>query len=151
MAGPRFNLDSLERRSGFRSAMRRHGLSPTLEVGHAFNEAAGYEGGRRLLGLALPPTAIVCASDLSAIGVLKAAREMGRCVPDDLSVVGFGGFALGGYVLPELTTVCLPLAEIGHAAARALLSLQRGDALADVVLPTTLVTRGTTAPPGQHA
>jgi DNA-binding LacI/PurR family transcriptional regulator len=147
LAGPTINLDALERRAGFRSAMRRHGLSPTLEAGYGFHEAAGYEGARQLLTRAAPPTAIVCASDLSAVGVLKAAGELGRRVPYDLSVIGFGDFPLGIYITPELTTVRLPRPELGRAAAQALLTLRRGERVFDEVLPTCLIERGTSGPP----
>lgn len=139
------NLDAAERRRGFRAAMRRHGLSVDCEAGNGFAEEYGYQAVLQLLALPEPPTALVAASDLAAIGAIKAAQERGLCVPEDLSVVGFGDFSVGAYVHPGLTTIQLPLAQLGQSIASALMALAGDKPVSTEVIPTHLVTRGTTA------
>jgi LacI family transcriptional regulator len=92
------------------------------------------------------PTAIFCASDLSAIGAMKAIAEAGLSVPDDISVVGFGDFPLAKFLHPGLTSIQLPLAELGATAAKQMLALAEGKPADDVLLPCELVVRDTTGP-----
>jgi DNA-binding LacI/PurR family transcriptional regulator len=141
------NLDATDRRRGFRTEMRLQDLSPDTEAGEGFREEFGYRAAQELLNRTGPPTALVCASDLSAMGVLKAAQEKGLRVPEDLSLVGFGDFSVAAYLHPGLTTVCLPRWELGETAARSLIKLASGQELKGEVLETHLVKRGTTAPP----
>jgi LacI family transcriptional regulator len=109
------------------------------------------------LALDEPPTAIVAASDLMAVGAIRAAAERGLSVPGDLSVVGFDDIMLAAHLQPGLTTLRQDKAGLGAAAARALLAMTSSpateattDGPADDPTPTTLpvqlVTRGTTAP-----
>src|SRR5207244_2588773 len=104
----------------------------------------------RLLAQPEPPTAVVCASDLMALGVIHAAHEAGLDVPGDLSVVGFDDAPVAALTRPGLTTVRQDKEAIGRAAGDALLALieDRGEAAAMTVLPVALCERGTTAPPG---
>jgi DNA-binding LacI/PurR family transcriptional regulator len=139
------NLDAAERRRGFRAAMRRHGLNADCEAGDGFRDECGYRAAMALLSGPASPTALVCASDLAALGAIKAARERGLSVPEDLSVVGFGDFTIAEYAYPGLTTVRLPLRELGRCAADALLALVDGSPVANQVVSTHLVIRGTTA------
>lgn len=141
------NLDAADRRRGFRTAMRRYNLNPDGEAGDGFRDECGYRAAMTLLSGPASPTALVCASDLSALGAIKAARELGISVPEDLSVVGFGDFTIAEYVNPGLTTVRLPLRELGRCAAATLLTLIDGAPVASQVVSTHLVIRGTTAPP----
>lgn len=139
------NLDAAERRRGFRAAMRRHGLPVHREAGDGFGEERGYQAAIQMLSSSEPPTALVCASDLSAIGAIKAAQERGLSVPKDLSVVGFGDFTVAAYVHPGLTTIHLPLAQLGKSVASALITLAGDGVLSTELIPTHLVCRGTTA------
>jgi DNA-binding LacI/PurR family transcriptional regulator len=141
------NVDGDERRRGFVSAMRAHGLRPDLEAGHGFREERGYQGAKELLALPDPPTALVAASDLAAIGAIKAAQDLGLRVPEDLSVVGFGDFSVAAYWPSGLTTLYQPRKELGEAAALALGAFARGETVRDQLLPTRLIERGTTGPP----
>lgn len=140
------NLDAADRGQGFRNAVRRHGLRNTVESGGGFQEWWGYDAARTLLAATNPPTAIVCASDLSALGVMKAARERGLCLPGDLSVVGFGDFSVSDYVTPRLTTVRQSRIELGRTAAESLIRLANGEPISDVVLQAELIVRDSTAP-----
>lgn len=96
------------------------------------------------------PTALLVMSDQLAFGALNAARALGLRVPDDLSVVGFDDVPVAAWIEPALTTVRQDQMEKGRRAAELLLaSLQGeiGDEPAEVVLPTALVIRASTAPP----
>ena len=101
-----------------------------------------------LLDLPDPPTAIFAFNDNVAVGVMRAARARGLSIPDDLSVVGFDDSELAEIVVPALTTVRQPLAEMGRMAVSLLMRLlenQRVDALR-IELATKLVVRESTAP-----
>jgi DNA-binding LacI/PurR family transcriptional regulator len=112
-----------------------------------------YEGGRDaaagLLRMPDRPTAIFAANDLQALGVYEAARAVGLRVPADLSVVGFDDLVFTQWSDPPLTTVRQPLLRLGVSAAEMLLDLADGRELEQerIELPTTLVVRGSTAPP----
>lgn len=89
------------------------------------------------------------ANDQMALGVLRALREKGRAVPEDVSVVGFDDIPEAGYFSPPLTTIRQDFAEVGRQGLRSLVeqieSGVRGDA--HVVIPPDLVMRRSTAPP----
>lgn len=107
-----------ERQSGWRQAIRRLGLDP-VEPGYAENDvAAAALATRRLLDTDQPPTALVTASDTLAFGALAAARERGA----ELAVVGFDDSPAARLVTPALTSVRQPLAEVGRAVVRELLT-----------------------------
>jgi DNA-binding LacI/PurR family transcriptional regulator len=141
------NIDAGDRRHGYLRAMLEHGLEPGPVDGDNFVEACGYEVAKRMLAASDPPTAIVCASDLSAVGAMKAVAEAGLSVPRDVSVVGFGDFPLAMFLHPGLTTVRLPLAELGKTAAREMMRLAQGETVEPLVLPCDLVVRDTTSAP----
>ena len=94
-------------------------------------------------------SAVYCANDEMAFGLLRALHEAGRLVPREVSVVGFDDIALSGYSSPPLTTVRQDFRVIGHELVRLVLDQVRGapGAVDRVVVPTQLVVRGSTAPP----
>jgi DNA-binding LacI/PurR family transcriptional regulator len=143
--GPHTNLDAIERLRGFRSAVKEHHICAAHEAGDGFNEAAGYAAARQLLSLPNRPTALVCASDLSALGVIKAAHDLGFSVPRGLSVIGFGDFSVADYMLPALTTIQQARSALGRAAAQSLIDLASGIAIPDTTLPTELIIRSSTS------
>jgi len=118
-----------QRHLGFRDALTAAGLAPHPE--HELFEATWQaEGGRqmaaRLLGHAERPSAIICGSDVLAIGAISAAREAGLRVPDDVAIAGFDDFEFSEYVDPPLTTVRVPGYEMGRVAARMLIDALEG-------------------------
>jgi LacI family transcriptional regulator len=141
LPGPLDNLDAAERLRGFRLASKRFQLRSAPEAGAGFTESSGYDGARALLSANNRPTALVCASDLSAMGAIKAARDLGLSVPRDLSIVGFGDFSVADYVLPSLTTVKQSRVELGRAAASAVIRLSRGEPVIDQKIEADLVLR----------
>ena len=102
--------------------------------------------GRALLAVSPRPTAIIAQSDLLAIGVIRAARELGLEVPGDVSVVGFDGVRLDGLSDDDLTTMVQPATEKGVAAARAALAMVAGDPPGRIAFTSTLHRGTTTAP-----
>ncbi|MBM7097539.1 LacI family DNA-binding transcriptional regulator [Bacillus sp. H-16] len=93
-------------------------------------------------------TAIFCASDLMALGVLRAAERLGRKVPEELSVVGYDDIMLAQYAHPPLTTVAQDKYQIGYESARLLTAmLQQKTKKRKVILDNQLIVRGSTAPP----
>jgi DNA-binding LacI/PurR family transcriptional regulator len=93
-------------------------------------------------------TAIVCASDVLALGAIRAVRRLGRRVPEDVSVVGFDDSAFMNCTDPPLTTVRQPIEAMGQAAVDLLVSQMTGvGVLTDELLfEPELVVRGSTAP-----
>ena len=121
----------------------------SLLVAIGVNES-GYREMTRLLALPEPPTAVVAASDLMALGAIRAVTESGGSVPHDVSIIGFDDLQFAGNVHPPLTTLRQDKAGLGAEAGRALLALIEGrpDTPAVMTLPVELVVRGsTTSPP----
>jgi LacI family xylobiose transport system transcriptional regulator len=153
--GPGDFLCCRARLDGYRAALDAAGVpaDPALvRVGPLYLDG-GLAAGRELLALPDPPTAIFAANDLQALGVYAAAREAGLRIPADLSVVGFDDLAFTQWSDPPLTTIRQPLLQMGAAAADLILALAAGRAPEHdrTELATTLVVRGSTAPPGRPA
>jgi LacI family transcriptional regulator, repressor for deo operon, udp, cdd, tsx, nupC, and nupG len=110
-----------------------------------FDIAEAHEAARRLLERLDPPSAIVCDSDMLAIGVYKAARDLHRTIPQDLSVVSFDDSILARILEPELTTVAIPTSIIGEQACLLLLgALETGQPPEPRLVPLELVVRDST-------
>ncbi len=152
VAGPPNTSTGVGRARAFRSAVRDLGLDtdPRLETtAEHWSEEAGAAGLRRLLDDGVDFTAVVAGNDLIALGCYDVFRERGLRCPEDVSVVGFNDMPFLDKLRPPLTTISIPHQQIGAEAARLLL-----DAIADpsrparsVLLPVSLVVRGSTAPP----
>ena len=135
--------------------MARAGILPDPElIRYSDWQIRGGElAAEELLSHPDPPTAIFGFNDNVAIGALNAARRRGLRVPDDLSIVGFDDTFQSRIVWPQLTTVRQPLQELGRTGVSLLMRLlegQRVEALR-MELSTTLVVRGSTAPPRDAA
>lgn len=95
-------------------------------------------------------TAIFCASDLMALGVMWAAKRLDLKIPEDLSVVGFDDITLSQYTHPPLTTISQDKYQIGYEAAKLLIGMLEGNGTKrNAILDNRLVVRETTAPPRQ--
>jgi LacI family transcriptional regulator len=108
-----------------------------------FYAESGYREGQALLGVADRPSAVFAASDMMALGVIRAARQLGLSVPGDLAVVGFDDAPLAAHADPPLTTVRQDKFGIGGAAATALVGMIESEAAPPpaLVLPVELVVR----------
>jgi LacI family transcriptional regulator len=140
---------SHERLAGHMAALAEYGLGadPSLIVEGDFLAARAQVATHQLLQLPEPPTAIFASNDISAFGVMRAAREQGVRIPEDLSVIGFDDIPQAAETRPALTTVRQPLEEMGRAAARLLLAAMHDpDRPAErIELPTQLIVRASTA------
>jgi len=112
----------------------------------------GHGAAHNLLAVARPLTAIYATNDVMALGVLAAARERGRHVPDDLSVVGFDDIGMSRFLTPPLTTVRIEKTALMAAATDLLLRLIAGEEVtAPPPLLPSLIPRDSTAPPGRQS
>ena len=114
---------------GYKDALNKAGLEPDsslIEGQDTWNEEGGYKSAKRLLSLAQPPTAIFCANDSLAIGVLDSFKELGIAVPQDISLIGFDNSLAGQQKRPPLTSIALPFAEMGKLAVDLLVASLKG-------------------------
>lgn len=152
ISGPDSFRSSHERGRGFAEGLAEHGLAldPAYVRRGAYTFESGVAAAADLLALSNPPTAIFAGNDEMAIGVMKAARDRGLDVPFDLSIVGFDDLPMASRVWPNLTTVRLPVRDMGRMAAEKLTARSRGldpTALDQPEIIPSLVVRDSAAPP----
>ncbi|QAY69866.1 LacI family DNA-binding transcriptional regulator [Xylanimonas protaetiae] len=151
VSGPADMLCSRARLDGFRSAHAEAGVAmdDDLILPGNFYVESGYRAAHDLLTRADRPTAIFAGSDMAALGVLRAAHELGLNVPRDVSVVGYDDLSLAAWATPALTTVRQPLAEMGAMATGMLIDLIEGrqPSTRRINLATELVVRESTTAP----
>jgi DNA-binding LacI/PurR family transcriptional regulator len=148
VSGPQTSLDGRERAIGWQQALAAAGLTSPPALTGDWSSRSGYELGRRLA--AQPDvTAVFCANDQMALGVLRAMAEHGRPVPDDVSVVGFDDLPEAAYFCPPLTTVRQDFDELGRRALRLLVEKIAGASADGPQRPvsTELIVRASAAPP----
>jgi len=151
MAG-RPDLESSRLREAcYRQALSEAGVEvdPSLVRMSDYRRVAAHQPAIELLSCPNRPTAVFAGNDLSAIGTMEAARGMGLDVPGDISVIGFDDVPEAARTTPPLSTVRQPIQQMGSAAVQLLIALMDGciPETTHVRLPTSLVIRGTTAPP----
>jgi DNA-binding LacI/PurR family transcriptional regulator len=136
--------DAYWREVGYREALAQNGLAfdSSLVMPGDFNRDVARRSITRLLEQGVAFDAVFSGDDEAAVGALQALQARGKCVPDEVSVVGFDDQNLAAVINPPLTTVHTPTAEVGRAAAEQLLRLIRTEE-ADLLtlLPTELVIR----------
>ncbi|HVF40338.1 MAG TPA: LacI family DNA-binding transcriptional regulator [Gemmatimonadaceae bacterium] len=155
IAGAPRNVDGHERHLGYRAALRDASIERNAhwEAPGNFTEDSGFEAMRTLLALRSRPTAVFAANDSMAIGALSALREAGVKVPEEIAVAGFDDIPIARHVNPPLTSVHVPIAELGARATEKLVGavadknrhVRRND-----VLGTTLVIRSSCGPAGHQ-
>ena len=138
------------RRAGFEAALAEAGVraGPDRVVSEPWGVAGGRRAMEQLLARRRLPTAVFAESDEIALGALQTLRRAGLAVPGRVSVIGFDDHEMAAAA--DLTTVAQPVCQQGELAARLLVEVLAGGTPDDgeVVLPTRLVLRGTTGPPG---
>ena len=143
------------RYEGFESTMRQAGLQPRTLVGddRGTGELQGYQAARRLLAERPTTTAIFAANDTMALGAAAAARDAGRRIPEDVSLIGYDNSPLASSQLLRLTTMDPNSSQVGGVAARSLLArMQDPDRESEEILvDPQLVTRSSTAPPAPRS
>jgi DNA-binding LacI/PurR family transcriptional regulator len=132
-----------QRYQGFRRALERFGLTPDPDLvfpAHIEIESAA-NSMHSLISRGKDFDAVVCASDLIAIGVIRALHQQGRTVPGDVSVVGYDDIQLARYIDPPLTTVGQDLTLAGRLMVMKLLNASGPDDMRSERLPTELIQR----------
>ncbi|WP_255555507.1 LacI family DNA-binding transcriptional regulator [Enterovibrio paralichthyis] len=126
--GTEYNYSYL-RETGFRQGMERAGLplDESLMLSGGYTKAAGHRLGAQLLDKETPPTAIVCALDIAALGVYRAAEEKGLSVGKNLAVIGYDGLPESGFSQPALTTFSVDMRYSGEQLATLLLRQINGE------------------------
>jgi len=115
VSGPADNIEAAQRLAGYRDALAAHGGVPEQVAQGDFSE----QSGARAAGLLLEgprPDAIFAGNDMMAVGCLQALREAGLRVPDDIALAGFDDIPISRFLDPPLTTVGVPIAELGRQA-----------------------------------
>ncbi|MBK6304682.1 MAG: LacI family DNA-binding transcriptional regulator [Gemmatimonadetes bacterium] len=150
--GEKGHFDTAERLQGYRHALVEAGITPDerYEAQGDFSEASGHRAVQELLALPDRPTAIFCANDSMAIGGLAAVHDAGLRVPEDMTVVGFDDIPLAHYMSPPLSSVHVPVFEMGERAVTRLIAALKGEPVSErrhERLPTRLVVRSSCAAP----
>ncbi len=151
VAGPADWSDAASRRDSWRRTLQENRRDVPPELHGDWSPESGYHNGL-VLGRNPEVTAIFVASDEMAFGVLRALTELGRRVPEDVSVVGIDDIDLAAYSNPPLTTVRQSFEDTGRRAVQRLVAMIANPKISsppDLVTPT-LVVRGSTAPPPVH-
>jgi LacI family transcriptional regulator len=117
LAGPPDLLTASDRTRGFRQELADAGVQVELFPSD-FTWEGGNEAAARAMGAAVAPTCLLAVNDIMAMGALAALRDLGRDVPGDVSLAGFDDIPALRDAWPPLTTVRLPLVEMGRTAAR---------------------------------
>jgi LacI family transcriptional regulator len=152
ISGPPSFRSAHERRRGFREALSERGLKlrPSYDREGDYTYDSGIAVARELLALNPPPTAIFAGNDEMAAGVYKVAHELGLEIPRQLSVVGFDDSATALRLWPLLTSVRLPVRDMGKMAADKLFVrlAKKRPAESDVteVVPKLIIRESTAAP-----
>ncbi len=152
VSGPNELSPGQGRRAGLLAAAQRAGLpSPAIEAGE-FSEEGGYRATKHLISARPEITAIYTSTLNQAIGALHALREAGLSVPEDMSVISYDDLPLAEHLQPPLTTIAMPLVELGRTAVDALCAQLNGGGPKDITIDTRpeVVVRSSTAAPRKH-
>ena len=149
VAGPGDWWTARDRAQGWREALQRRGIAVPDVVPGDWTAASGHAAGRSLLGRD-DVTAVFCANDEMALGLIRAWVEAGRTVPDDLSVVGVDDIAVAEFTTPPLTTIRQDFGLTATSAVARLVARIEGGPPVAAPAPSVprLVVRSSTAPPG---
>ena len=152
LSGPQAVSTASDRVAGYQRALAESGLTPepALVRYGSFTQESGCTMARAALALPQPPTALFTGNNFIAIGALRAVREAGLRVPDDLSLVTFDDLPAAAVIDPFLTVAAQPAYEMGRRATALLLErLAEGGPPApqEIVLPAELIVRRSSGPP----
>ena len=143
LAGPADSFAAAERERGWREALDAAGVSPPVPARGDWSADSGYAAGAELTAA----SAVFCANDQMALGLLRALAESGRRVPEDVAVIGFDDVPDAANYRPPLTTIRQDFAALAHRAVSALVGAIEGtpQGEASAVIPTELIERDSTA------
>jgi len=132
-----------DRYRGYVNAHQKHNMpvDPALQFDAFFSEDSGYKATQKLIASGIEFSAITCASDLIAIGAIKALREKGIRVPRDKQIVGFDNIPTAEHLAPALSTVRQDTFLAGQTLVESVIKLIEGETVSSSLLPTTLIVR----------
>lgn len=150
ITGPKNVSTAVDRVAGYKHALKEAGLAENEIIYYGgFNQQTGYASTRQAMIQSPRPSAILAANNFILIGVVKALRELGLRVPEDISVVGFDDFPESILVKPFFTAAVQPAYEMGRLAAELLLKRISGKLSGrcqKIILPTEIVERESSGP-----
>ncbi|MEJ2558709.1 MAG: LacI family DNA-binding transcriptional regulator [Anaerolineae bacterium] len=152
VTAPADHSSDLDRMAGYRQALVAGGIEPNpmLIVRGNGRADGGEQALKALTELSPLPSAVFCYNDMTAIGLMHAARQVGLSVPRDMAVVGFDDIPFASYFYPPLTTIAQPKVEMGRLAMKMALSLMtigeenHEEEISNVTVRGTLVVRAST-------
>jgi LacI family transcriptional regulator len=151
ISGPELLTTTQLRFNGYKLALEAHGLAldPALIFDGDYKYESGLRAAQAIAALSTKPTAILATNDLMGIGCVVGLRELGIRIPQDMSVMGIDDIATAQFVDPPLTTISLPLYELGAIGMESFVKLRGGELAGDqaIILPHRLVRRKSTAAP----
>jgi LacI family transcriptional regulator len=152
ISGPELLTTTQLRLAGYKSALEAHGIAvrPELILDGDYNYESGLRAAQAIGALSDKPTAVLASNDMMGIGCLVGLRELGFRIPQNISVVGIDDIALAQIVDPPLTTMALPLYELGARGMESLIKLRTRELASQedaVTLPHRLVIRKSSAAP----
>ncbi|MDP4197760.1 MAG: LacI family DNA-binding transcriptional regulator [Bacteroidota bacterium] len=123
ISGPILNNDAIERQIGYTQALRNNGIEVREDwiISGDFSIKNGEYACRRLLSLLEKPDIIFAGNDMMALGCYKAIESFGLKIPDDIGIVGYDDIFISQFLTPRLTTVHVPIVELGRTAASLLM------------------------------
>lgn len=151
VTGPLDLRSAVARKDAFEESLQETGLEvrPELIVEGDHSLEGGKLALQKLVGIREQPTALMCSNDLTAIGVMREAFDLGISVPKELSVIGFDDTRLADFMIPPLTTIQMSQSELATLAFNALLKEVKRETQAaggtEYVLETRLILRNSTA------
>lgn len=144
MCGHGHSMVDVERRTGYKMALERGGLPEDTDiiVFGDFDFEKAYEKTKELFAAHADIDGLFCASDFMALGAMQALKDLGKKIPEDVSVFGFDGIMTGQYVHPGLSTIQQDNLKKGYAAAKLLRDILRGEPETNtIVVPCEVVLR----------
>ncbi len=154
LSGPEAVTTAADRIAGYRRAMAEKGLLQHVEeIYGEFTVKSGYDMTRKVLSGDHQPTALLAANNFIVLGALRALKESGLRVPDDISVVTFDDLLEVIGMDPFVTVLCQPAYEIGQTATQLLLDRLAGRGETEpreIILPTRLIVRQSSSAPPMH-
>jgi len=151
ISGPDLLVTTEQRLQGYREALEANGIEQdqNLVLRGDYTYEAGVQAALAIHRMDVKPTAVLASNDIMAIGCLTNLKELNYQIPNEISVMGIDDIPSAKFVDPALTTIALPLYELGKIGMESLLKLRKGETLDEngIILPHSLVIRKSTAPP----
>ncbi|WP_050182433.1 LacI family DNA-binding transcriptional regulator [Domibacillus robiginosus] len=153
ISGPLFTGTGLNRFQGYREGLQEKNVdfSPVYVQESKYTVESGYESMQRLLDLPTPPTAVFASNIMICLGAMKAIHDRGLSVPKDISIIGVHDVFFASTLQPPLTTIEMPLYDMGKEAVKKLITIIQGDEGENergiMIDGASLILRSSTSPP----